>query len=162
MEKWREFWTLFAEDFVNNQVSVGCFDAEKSEELVGISVAKDLQYVPAGFDDQYMKSLNFISPIIRLEDHMLSLADAKIQPILAQRGLVMDIWGVALKKQHMGKRLLHKMMDANEYLGEKAGYEYSFCYASNFKTGISLKKLHFHKIAEANAANFHTFGVRPF
>ena len=30
----------------------------------------------------------------------------------------MDIWGVAIKKEHMGKRLLHKMMLGNEILGK--------------------------------------------
>lgn len=154
MEKWCDFWRLFAEDFVNNQVSVGCFDAENNEELVGISVAKELHYAPAGFDGLFLKSLNFISPIIQLEERMISLADAKIQPILTQRGLVLDIWGVALKKNHMGKRLLHKMMNENERLGRKAGFEYSFCFATNFKTGVALKKQHFHKIGEINAANF--------
>jgi hypothetical protein len=29
----------------------------------------------------------------------------------------MDIWGAALSKEHMGKRLLHKMIMANVYFG---------------------------------------------
>jgi hypothetical protein len=45
---------------------VGCFDAEKNDELVGISVAKDLHYAPEGFEDLIMKDLNFISPIIKV------------------------------------------------------------------------------------------------
>jgi len=31
----------------------------------------------------------------------------------------MDIWGVALRKQHMGKKLLHKMIGGNEILAKK-------------------------------------------
>ncbi len=52
----------------------------------------------------------------------MSLIDGKYQPLLREKGVVMDIWGVALKKQHMGKRLLHKMMLANELLGAAKGY----------------------------------------
>ena len=48
---------------------------------------------------------------------MLAKVEPKYQPILAQMGVVMDIWGVAIKKEHMGKRLLHKMMSLNERLG---------------------------------------------
>ena len=48
---------------------------------------------------------------------MLAKVEPKYQPILAQTGVVMDIWGVAIKKEHMGKRLLHKMMSLNEKLG---------------------------------------------
>lgn len=66
----------------------------------------------------------------------------------------MDIWGAALKKNYMGKRLLHKMFCGNLSLGREAGFEYSFVYASNIKTEIGLKKLNFHKIAQTNAAEF--------
>jgi hypothetical protein len=58
---------LFAEDSTTNKVSVGCFDAEKNYELVAVSVAKDLHYAPEGFNDLYMKDLNFMSSIIQLE-----------------------------------------------------------------------------------------------
>lgn len=34
-------------------------------------------------------------------------------------GTIMDILGVALRKKHMGKRLLHKMMIGNEILAKK-------------------------------------------
>lgn len=101
-----------------------------------------------------MKGLNFISPIIKLEEYMLDMASRNYKTVLNKQGHVLDIWGVAIKKQHMGKRLLHKMMHLNEELGLEAGYRYSFSYASNFKTGIGLKKQHFHKIAEANAKEF--------
>lgn len=47
-------------------MSVGCFDAEKNDELVALSVAKDLHYAPDGFEELYMKELNFMSSIIRL------------------------------------------------------------------------------------------------
>jgi hypothetical protein len=33
---------------------------------------------------------------------------------LKTEGLVLDIWGVAIKKEHMGKELLHRMMLANQ------------------------------------------------
>jgi len=67
LESWSEFWRIFADDFGNNNLSVGCFDMESGEELVGASVAKDLHYVPEGFNEYFMKGLNFISPCIRLE-----------------------------------------------------------------------------------------------
>jgi len=49
-------------------------------------------------------------------------------------GKVIDIWGATLHKDYIGKRLLHKMMLANEILGTEKGFNYGFCYASNFKT----------------------------
>ena len=80
-------------------------------------MAKDLNYVPEGFEEQYMKDLNFISPVVKLEEQMLAQVEPQYQPILSQTGVVMDIWGVAIKKEHTGKRLLHKMMSLNEKLG---------------------------------------------
>ncbi len=43
----------------------------------------------------------------------MGLINKNYQPFLKEKGVVMDIWGVALKKEHMGKKLLHKMMIAN-------------------------------------------------
>jgi len=74
----------------------------------------------------------------------------------------MDIWGVALKKEHMGKRLLHKMMIGNETLGIRQGFRYGFSYASNFKTGIALSKLNYEKISEIECKEFDYLGVKPF
>ena len=74
----------------------------------------------------------------------------------------MDIWGVALKKEHMGKRLLHKMMAANQILGRQKGFKYGFCYASNFKTGKALSKLEYEKVAEMNALQYVENGNKPF
>jgi hypothetical protein len=69
---------------------------------------------------------------------MISQTDEKLQPVLSQKGVLMDIWGVAIKKNHHGKRILGKMMGINLLLGLDAGYAYSFVYASNFKTALSL------------------------
>lgn len=114
---------------------------EKDDELVGICVAKDLSYVPEGFDYHYMREPNFMYAIIKMEEKMMEMADPTYKPLLSQTGVVMDIWGAALKKQHMGKKLLHKMFQLNEALGAIKGYQYSFSYASNFKTEVGLKKL---------------------
>lgn len=64
----------------------------------------------------------------------MGLANDKYRPLLSQGGVVMDIWGVAIKKNHTGKKLLHKMMIANEYLGALKGYKHSFVYATSYKT----------------------------
>lgn len=61
-------------------------------------MAKDLRYVPEGFEDVYLKSRNFIWPVLSLEQKMLREVDYKYQPIFSQRGLVMDIRGAAIKK----------------------------------------------------------------
>jgi hypothetical protein len=74
---------------------------------------------------------------------MIARTAPEVQEILKQNGLALDIWGVAIKKEHMGKRLLHKMMIGNEFLGKKQGYKYGFSYACNFKTGIALQKLNY-------------------
>ena len=39
---------------------------EKDNELIGISVAKDLNYVPEKFEEKFLQDLNFMSPIIDL------------------------------------------------------------------------------------------------
>jgi hypothetical protein len=54
--------------------------------------------------------------------------------------MVMDIRGAAIKKEHMRKGILQKMFNLNEKLGVMKGYQYSFSYATNLKTGIALKK----------------------
>lgn len=48
-------------------MSVGCFDKNNSGELIGITVAKDLTFIPEGVEEKYMKNQNFIFPIICLE-----------------------------------------------------------------------------------------------
>ena len=63
----------------------------------------------------------------------------------------MDILAVAIDRKHMGKKLLHKMMKGNEALAIKKGYQFMFCFASNFKTGIALSKLNYLKIAEMDS-----------
>ncbi len=40
----------------------------------------------------------------------------------------------------MRKGILQKMFNLNEKLGVMKGYQYSFSYATNLKTGIALKK----------------------
>lgn len=74
----------------------------------------------------------------------------------------MDIWGVAIKKEHFGKRILGKMIEANIVLGKKAGYKYAFSYASNFKTGKSLARHAFTKIADVDVRDFKVDGICPF
>ena len=45
---------------------------------------------------------------------MFELVKEEYRALLNEKGLIMDIWGVAIKDNHMGKRLLHKMMKGNE------------------------------------------------
>jgi hypothetical protein len=54
------------------------------------------------------------------------------------------------------------MMESNLRLGQEEGYKYAFCYATNFKTGLALKRLHFDKIAGMNVRDFEAYGVLPF
>ena len=53
-------------------------------------------------------------------------------------------------------------MKANMLLGHEAGFTHTFCYATNFKTAMSLQKLKFHKIAQENASKFEAYGIYPF
>jgi hypothetical protein len=50
----------------------------------------------------------------------------------------MDIWVAGVKRDHNGKGMLGKMMKANMLLGHEAGFTHAFCYATNFKTAMSL------------------------
>lgn len=109
-----------------------------------------------------MKDLNFMSAIVGIEEEMINRVKPQYQGLLREKGVVMDIWAVAIKKEHMGKRLLHKMMIANETLGIKQGYQYGFSYACNFKTGIALTKLNYEKISEMESTEFEFMGVKPF
>lgn len=51
---------------MTNGVSVGCFDMNKGGELVGVSVSKDLNYVPEGLVEQFTDNLNFMSAIFKV------------------------------------------------------------------------------------------------
>jgi hypothetical protein len=46
---WRFFWDSFSEDYLTNGYSVGLFDSENEDKLIGVSVAKDLNYAPENF-----------------------------------------------------------------------------------------------------------------
>jgi hypothetical protein len=74
----------------------------------------------------------------------------------------MHLWGGSLRDEHMGRRLLHKMMYCNEYLGYLQNYHYAFSWASNLKSGVAFKKLNYAKISEVNAKEFEVNGVRFF
>ena len=93
---------------------------------------------------------------------MLEISTHKYKPLLGEKNLIMDIWGVAIKDKHMGKQLLHKMMKINELFGFLKGYRYAFCYASNFKTGKALEKVSFEKISEFDASIFECDGTKYF
>lgn len=78
------------------------------------------------------------------------------------KGCVMNIYGVALTKKHMGKQLLHKMMLANEELGKKQGFKYGYIYACNVKSGIAGKKIGYEKIGEYDCHELVVDGKKPF
>jgi hypothetical protein len=109
-----------------------------------------------------MKDLNFMSSIIALEEEMFRRAKEEHQKLFRLDGVVMDVWGVALKKEHMGKKLLNKMIKGNDILGKRKGYQYGFSYASNFKTGIALSKVNYSKVSEIECREFEYRNVRPF
>jgi len=64
----------------------------------------------------------------------------------------LDLWGVAIKKEYVGKKLFHKLMKANEMLALFNGYKHAFCYSSNVKLANSLQELKYNKIAEIDAS----------
>jgi hypothetical protein len=74
---------------------------------------------------------------------MIARTAPEVQGILKQNGLVLDILAGAIKKEHTGKRLLHKMIICSEFLGKKQGYKYGFSFITNFKAGIALQKLNY-------------------
>jgi hypothetical protein len=55
--------------------------------------------------------------VLELENDMLKKIKGEYSTIIKENGVVMDIWGVAIHKDYMGKRLLYQMMIANEVLG---------------------------------------------
>lgn len=69
-----------------------------------------------------MSNLNFFSSVISLEEEMIKRTKFDPEDFLKQTGKIMDIWGVALRKKHMGKKLLHKMIAGNEILAKKSGF----------------------------------------
>lgn len=93
---------------------------------------------------------------------MIKQVDPQLRKELEKAEHVSDIWGVAIEKNHMGKRLLGKMMQLNEQLAIEQNYKYSFCYGTNFKTQKSLQRLGYRPIAKADATKFLTEGIRIF
>ena len=51
---------------MTNGVSVGCFDMNNGGELVGVSVSKDINYVPEGLEERFMDNVNFMSAILKV------------------------------------------------------------------------------------------------
>jgi hypothetical protein len=55
--------------------------------------------------------------VLELENYLLKKIKGEYSTITKENGVVMDIWGVAIHEDYMGKRLLYQMMIANEVLG---------------------------------------------
>jgi hypothetical protein len=49
LAEWINFWSLLAEEFFSNNLSVGVFDLEENEELVGTFLSKNLNIFPEDF-----------------------------------------------------------------------------------------------------------------
>ena len=74
----------------------------------------------------------------------------------------MDVWGVAIKKEQMGKKLLHQMAKGNEILAQRKGMKYAFSYDCNMKTGVALIKLSYEKISQLDAREYEFNNNKPF
>ncbi len=62
---------------------------------------------------------------------------------LKEKGTILDILAVTVKPEHSGRRILENMIKCNIKLGLKAGYKHAICFATNFRTSLTLKKLNF-------------------
>jgi hypothetical protein len=62
----------------------------------------------------------------------------------------------------MGKKLLHQMVQANEYLGLKKGYHYALAWQTNLRTGIALTKLGYEEIAKVDVRTYNFEGLKCF
>jgi hypothetical protein len=67
LQNWKKFLEMYSEDFITNETSIGCFDREKDDKLVGVCVAKDYSFTPEGFEDHYMNNINFVSSLRHLK-----------------------------------------------------------------------------------------------
>jgi len=47
-------------------------------------------------------------------------------------------------------------------LGKKQGYQYSFIYATNYKTGKAASHFDYYKLAETDSKEFQLDNVKPF
>lgn len=54
---------------------------------------------------------------------------------------MVDQWFYFIKEEYQGRGLLRKMVAASEYLAGLQNYQYSVCWASNYKTAKTMKKL---------------------
>lgn len=69
--------------------------------------------------------------------------DQPTKDLLETKGKVVDIWGVAIKSGHIGKKLLSKMVDFSCRLSKEKGFTHGFCFAVNIKTESCMKRLNF-------------------
>lgn len=106
--------------------------------------------------------MNIMVPIISFEQKLIQLAGQKYELLLDLKGVVMDIWGCAIKREHQGRRLLRKMILANEYLGIMSGYQYSFSYTTNIKSSEHFRKLSYDNLSRSDARDFEIDGVKYF
>jgi hypothetical protein len=63
---------------------------------------------------------------------------------------IVEHWFIGVKDTHKGKRLMSKMMSASDYMAYRHGIAYTFCWATNFRTAKTAKRLNYEKIAEVN------------
>jgi hypothetical protein len=67
-----------------------------------------------------------------------------------------------VKAGYTGKRLINKLIVASDEAASKQNFDYSVCWATNFKTGRSMKRLNYTKISEMNVKEFIYKAVQYF
>ncbi len=120
IQKWTEFWEMFVDDAVSNNLSGGLFDQEK-QELVGAFVGRDYHYFPASFSS-LQKEINFISAAFILETEIHKSIPPEKLEIIQTKGLTMELWGAALRRQWRGRKVYHQLTRETEKRAKKQGY----------------------------------------
>ena len=167
-QKWREFWGPWMDDAVTNHLSVGIFDTHKDNQMVAVSISKDLSYAPPNaeeYTNRMMADKDFRTGIFVIEDLLKnSVVDPELKKALTtEAAKTIDIWGVAIDKAYTGRKLLFKMMKINEDMARAKGITKGFCYAVNYKTTRALVKIDYKLAAEVDSSKVDVGdGVVPF
>lgn len=72
------------------------FDAENSDEMVGIVVAKDYKVMPEGYESRFMSNYNVVSQMMGLANFMIENLHPSHQHIL-KNNTAIDLFGGTIK-----------------------------------------------------------------
>jgi len=100
--------------------------------------------------------------MMAIQEELIKQTTPETQELLKQKNVVMIALGFALRKSYMGRQLIHRAVLLAEALGAKAGYKYSFVYATNFRSSKAVTKIGYEKLGSLDCREVEQKGVKIY